>query len=98
MTKAMISQPMAGLTEQQIRDARRDAEQYAASKGYTVVDSVLDLGNPEGINLGLFYLSKSLTILAECEVLIMCPGWDKARGCRIEKLCAEEYGLRVECL
>ena len=33
--------------------------------------------------------------LAEADAVIFAPGWETARGCRMEHLAAEEYGIRI---
>ena len=45
----------------------------------------------------LHYLAKSLEYLAEADIAYFVPGWENARGCKIEYLCAVEYGIdRIE--
>ncbi|MDA3730042.1 DUF4406 domain-containing protein [Niameybacter massiliensis] len=43
----------------------------------------------------LQYLARSLDYLATADVAYFVEGWDKARGCKIEYLCAEEYGIKI---
>lgn len=43
----------------------------------------------------LWYLAKSLELLATADVAYFAPGWENARGCRIENTCAVEYGIDV---
>lgn len=33
--------------------------------------------------------------MSSCNVIYFCPGWENARGCRIEHDAAAEYGLEV---
>ena len=33
--------------------------------------------------------------MAKCDALILARGWNSARGCRIERKVAKEYGLEV---
>lgn len=37
----------------------------------------------------------ALQELAEADAVIFAPGWETARGCRMEHLAAEEYGIRI---
>lgn len=39
------------------------------------------------------YLSKSLELLATADVAIFAEDWWEARGCRIERECADGYGV-----
>jgi hypothetical protein len=43
----------------------------------------------------LDYLARSIEFLAKADVAVFAPGWEYARGCRIERQCAEEYGIPV---
>lgn len=43
----------------------------------------------------LDYLARSIEFLAKADVAIFAPGWQAARGCRIEHQCALEYGILV---
>ena len=43
----------------------------------------------------LWYLGESLKLLATADVAYFAPGWDKARGCKIENICAKEYGIHT---
>ena len=97
---AMISQPMAGKTHEEIMDTRNRAVEYLTAHGFTVVDSYFHGGNepvmPETIeNKPLFYLAKSIEMMSGCETLYCCDGWDLSRGCIIEHECAADYGLEI---
>ena len=41
----------------------------------------------------LWFLGKSLELLSTADAVYFCHGWDTARGCRIEQMCAVEYGI-----
>ena len=30
-----------------------------------------------------------------CNAVYFCKGWENARGCKIEHMCAEVYGLKI---
>ncbi len=92
--KFMISQPMAGKTIEQIRDERKEAIRLLEARGHTVIDSVFTEPAPEPIdNVGLWYLAHSLVVMAACDGVLFMPGWEEARGCRIEYEAADAYGL-----
>ena len=60
-----------------------------------VLDSFFQ-GAPANAN-PLWFLGKSLELLAQADVAYFAPGWADARGCKIEHLCAVEYGIdRIE--
>ena len=94
--KFMISQPMAGKTIEQIRAEREGAVRLLEVRGHTVLDSVFTEPAPESIdNVALWYLARSLEVMAACDGVLFMPGWDapEARGCRIEYDAAKAYGL-----
>ena len=43
----------------------------------------------------LWFLGKSLELLSTADVAYFANGWQEARGCRIEHICAVEYGIEV---
>lgn len=43
---------------------------------------------PEGVDGGVWYLGKSIELLAQADVAYFVKGWYKARGCLIENECA----------
>ena len=43
----------------------------------------------------LWFLGKSLELLSTADVAYFADGWVDARGCRIEHLCALEYGIEI---
>lgn len=97
MTKVFISQPMANKTEQEILEERANVFQIAKESfpDAELIDSYFDEYTPTDGNVALKYLAKSLELLADADVAYFAPGWDDARGCRIENECAIEYGIEV---
>lgn len=101
--KAMLSQPMAGKTDEEIVEARGKAVEALESMGYEVVNTLFtDEWYSDGameergvVQAPLCYLAKSLENMSLCHVAYFCPGWEKARGCLIEHEAATAYGLDV---
>lgn len=94
----MISQPMNGLTDAEITATRNRAIRYLKSEGYEVVDSYFKdefAAPPANVNKGIYFLSKSLEKMSECEMVYFCRGANAARGCRIEHAVADAYGLKT---
>ena len=102
--KAMISQPMNGLTDEEIEKNRNKAIKHLKRLGYKVVNTLFtdewcsdSSMNDIGVeNIPLCLLAKSLEYMSLCDAVYFCDGWEDARGCRIEHDAAEEYGL--ECI
>ena len=94
--KVFISQPMNGKTLEEIESDRADIiKRIAPFLGeFEVIDSVFKDYEPKNGNIALKYLSKSLELLADADLVVFGEGWEDARGCRIEHACAEEYGIR----
>lgn len=87
--KIMISQPMRGKPNEQIREERAELILKLEAEGHEVIDTVLDISENKS---PLFYLSKSIELLDKADAVVFMPGWQEARGCRIEEMCAKEYG------
>lgn len=102
--RLFISQPMRGKSDEEIESEREDliaiAEAVYAGRGEVeVIDSFFKggLNAPAGAKAPLYYLSKSLELLATADVAIFAKDWREARGCRIEHECADGYGVaRIE--
>lgn len=58
-----------------------------------VLDSFID---DEGERHPLWYLGKALEELSRADVIYMVDGWKDSKGCRIEYLCARQYGIEIE--
>lgn len=101
--KAMISQPMNGLTDGEIEETRNKAIRHLERLGYKVVNTLFtddwysesSMKDRGVVNIPLCYLAKSLENMSLCDVAYFCDGWEDARGCRIEHETAEAYGLDI---
>jgi hypothetical protein len=94
MTKVFISQPMRGKTDEEILAERKCLEESAREK---LGEDVVFLGSFFGKFdvKALQFLGRSLEMLAEADAAIFGRGWTDARGCRIEHMVCEEYGIKV---
>lgn len=97
--KAMLSQPMAEKTPEEIVEVRDKAIKYLEKSGFQVVDTYfpndLKYLTVDILSKPLFLLGKSLMYMSYCDAVYFCKGWDKTRGCRIEHDAAVAYGLEV---
>ena len=101
--KIMISQPMNGKTEEQIRKERAELVKELEEQGHEVVDTVfsgeyLTKDRPKNCNAGVWNLSKSLEVLSQVDAIVFMKGWEQARGCRIENQVALAYGKFIKLL
>lgn len=103
MLKAMLSQPMAGKTNEEIVETRERAVAFLKGLGYEVVNTLFtdewyrkDAMDRRGVvQIPLCYLAKSLENMSLCHAAFFCKGWEKARGCKIEHEAAVAYGLTI---
>lgn len=92
---AMISQPMNGKSLDQIRKEREELVKRLEGEGYKVKDTILNEDTSKVAVSGLWFLGKSLQLMSECDVVFFMPGWELARGCRMEFDAAVSYGMKV---
>ena len=103
--KAMLSQPMAGKTEEEIVATRNRAIKALEDMGYEVVNTLFtdewyssESMKSRGVeNIPLCFLAKSIESMSKCHAAYFCSGWEKARGCRCEHDVAVAYGLKIIC-
>jgi hypothetical protein len=103
MKKAMFSQPMAGLTDEQIAATREKAVKYLEDNGYEIINTLFtdewysrEQMTARGVvQIPLCFLAKSLENMSLCHAAYFAKGWENARGCKIEHDAAVAYGLEV---
>ena len=103
MMKAMLSQPMAGKTDEEIIATREKAIKALEARGYEIVNTLFtdEWYNRENmekrgvVQIPLCFLAKSLENMSLCHAAYFCKGWEQARGCRLEHEAAVAYGLTV---
>lgn len=103
MMKAMLSQPMAGKTDEEIIATREKVIKALEARGYEIVNTLFtdEWYNRENmekrgvVQIPLCFLAKSLENMSLCHAAYFCKGWEQARGCRLEHEAAVAYGLTV---
>lgn len=103
MKKAMLSQPMAGKTNEEIVATREKAISALKEKGYEIVNTLFTdewyskeaMTGRGVVQIPLCFLAKSLENMSLCHAAYFCKGWENARGCRIEHEAAVAYGLEI---
>ncbi len=101
--KAMLSQPMAGKTEEEIIKTREKAIKALEDKGYKIVNTLFidewysqeKMKERGVVQIPLCFLAKSLENMSLCHAAYFCKGWENARGCRLEHEAAVTYGLEI---
>jgi hypothetical protein len=101
--KAMLSQPMADKTYEEIKETREKAIKALEENGYEIVNTLFtdEWYNNENmiargvVQIPLCFLAKSLESMANCHVVYFCKGWENTRGCKLEHEAAKVYGLDI---
>ena len=101
--KVMISQPMAGKTDEEIVETREKAKAELEELGYEFINTLFtdewyseaSMQERGVVNRPLCFLAKSLENMSLCHAAYFCKGWENARGCRIEHEAAKAYGLEI---
>ena len=103
MKKAMLSQPMAGKTDEEIIATRERAIKALEARGYEIVNTLFtdewysreNMEKRGVVQIPLCFLVKSLENMSLCHAVYFCKGWEQARGCKIEHDAAVAYGLEI---
>lgn len=101
MKNVFISQPMRGLTSDEIKLNRsaaiKDIKKFVLNKygeEVNIIDSYFE-DTPQTKIPALWWLGQSICKLSEADIIYCLKGYENARGCRIEALCAKEYGIEI---
>ena len=99
MKKIFISQPMRGLTDEEILNKRQEIMKNAEKvikEPVELIDSFIE-DYPGEINkhIPVFYLGKSIQFLSQADVAYFGGDWRNARGCKIENEIAKQYGIEI---
>lgn len=95
---SMISQPMRGLSEEEIGRTRDAAIRNLQARGYQVLNTLFthdELPGPLGGQIPIRFLSKSIATMSRCSAVYFCKGWNNACECRIEHAVATAYGIPI---
>ena len=98
MKKVFISCPMKNRTKEQIENtiARMKAKAKEIYNDVEFINTIVQDKPPyETNNQSIWYLGKSIELLAQCEMLVCLKDVDNYNGCFIEKEIAKRYSLQV---
>lgn len=92
--KLFISQPMHNKSDEEIRATRKKAiytVEKALGRKVEVIDNFF-----QGTEMSpLECLGESIKLLAQADIAYFASGWQLARGCVVERECAERYGVEA---
>ena len=93
--KVFISQGMRDKTDEEIKAEREEALKKVNDTFIEDMEEINSFfeGEPKVKTIPLFVLGKSIELLSEADIIVFCKGYENYRGCKIEELCAKEYGI-----
>lgn len=97
MKRVYISQPMNGLSDDEIF-AARDAAIAKLKETYgevEVIDTFVHDDPPEGVNVSLWYFVHSIEHMVDADIVCFIGEWENARGCLLEYMVAAAYGVET---
>ena len=68
---------------------------YPGEAAELIDTDISEFAPMEGDKAGVWYLGKSLELLATADLACFADGWRDARGCRIERAVCEAYHIPV---
>ena len=91
--KIYISIPITDKDEREQKEHADLIKSALSRAGHEVVNpfDIVPCKNPTYAD----YICADLRVLADCDAIFLCHGWQFSRGCRIERTFAEEFGLQV---
>lgn len=93
--KVMISQPMNGKTEEQIKEERKELIKAIEGNGDEVINTIFEEESPKDCDIAIYYLAKSIEAIGKVDRVVFMKGWKRARGCVIEHLVAVKYNKEI---
>lgn len=97
MKKLFISCPMKGRTEENIRKSMEKMHKLAElifDQELEVIQTYIEDNPPENSQQGIWYLGKSIELLAEADYFIGVERNDVFKGCNIENEIVRSYGIK----
>ena len=91
MIKVFISQPMNGRSNDDIVKERNKIKDFLLEwhDDLCFIDSLL----PECSFSPVYCLGESIKLMEYVDMVVFTPGWEDARGCRVEHRVCEEYNI-----
>lgn len=96
MKKLFISQPMSDKSDEEIKAIRariiEDAKRIVGDD-VEVIDSFMQ-GAPHEAK-PLWFLGKAFELLSTADYAYFADGWSVYKGCNMEHLACEKYGIKI---
>lgn len=96
--KVFVSLPMAGMSNEQIRDKQQKIFSKYAANDWELIDTVITelpgfIEDEGSVQARLWCLGRSIQMLGEADLVIFDEDWRKANGCRAEHLVCDMYKI-----
>lgn len=93
--KYFISQPMNNRSDEEVKSERERIAEAIKRKDCDaeIIDSFIE-GVPNGFN-PVWMLGSAIQELSKADVAVFMAGWSCARGCIVERVICERYGIKV---
>ena len=96
--KVFVSVPVRGRSDADVA-AEKQAILERVRKAYpgeSLIDTdIAEFAPMDGDKAGVWYLGKSLELLATADLACFADDWRDARGCRIERAVCEAYNIPI---
>lgn len=92
--KVFISQPMKGISDEEILSKRNEAISKIKEKFGDDVEIINSIFDEYTENDALKYLGKSLILMADADYAYFINGCEYEKGCAFEYICSKNYGIR----
>ena len=96
MKKLFISCPMKGRTEENIKKSMKQMHKIAEiifDQKLEVIPTYINDNPPENAKQAVWYLGKSIQLLADADYFIGVEWCDFYKGCEVERTVANRYGI-----
>ena len=94
--KVMISLPMNGRKDEDVKNRIYELKEKFSKLHIDVINSYLTSKVENSNNPGVYYLGRTLMyFMHDVDAVYFDTGWEKARGCRIERKICEEYNIKI---
>ena len=96
--KLFISIPMKGRTREDVKyQMTKDKQRLEQLFGveFELIDSVIDEDAPKDTtHPALWFIGKSISMMADADLVYFSKGWEGATGCKIEQEIAKTYDVK----
>lgn len=98
--KVFVSIPVRGRADAEVAAEKqaileRVRKAYPEEAAELIDTDISEFAPMDGDRAGVWYLGKSLELLATADLAVFADGWRNARGCRIERAVCEAYNIPI---